>query len=125
MGAHEYVATSEPAALASVNGKFDLILNTTNANLPWDDYVAALSPNGVLHTVGASASLEVAVPPMIAGQKSLAASPVGNIVNSRKMLQFCALHQITPDVETFPMDQINAAFDRVLEAPAHRVVLTR
>lgn len=124
-GAHEFLATEEDSELASVTGKFDMILNTTNANLPWDAYVAALAPNGVLHTVGAAPKVEATVFPMIAGQKSLSSSPVGSIATTRKMMDFCARHGITPEVETFAMDDINSAFERLHESPAHRLVLKR
>jgi uncharacterized zinc-type alcohol dehydrogenase-like protein len=124
-GAHEFVATSEPGALESVAGKFDLILNTTNVELPWDAYVAALAPRGVLHTVGAAPKVEAAVFPMIVGQKSLSSSPLGGIATTRRMLDFCARHDITPEVETFPMQDINDAFERLRQAPSLRLVLTR
>jgi uncharacterized zinc-type alcohol dehydrogenase-like protein len=124
-GAHDYVATAEEGAFDSVAGKFDFILNTTNVELPWDAYVAALSPKGILHTVGAAPKIEASVFPMIVGQKSLASSPLGSIASTRKMLEFCARHNITPEVETFAMEDINSAFERVKKAPAHRVVLTR
>lgn len=124
-GAHEYVATGEPGALESLTGKFDFILNTTNVDLPWDTYVAALAPKGVLHTVGAAPKVEASIFPMISGQKSLSASPLGSVATTRKMIEFCARHEITPEVETFAMNDINAAFERVKQSPPLRVVLVR
>ena len=124
-GAHEYVATAEAGALGKFAGRFDMILNTTNVDLPWDDYVAALAPGGVLHTVGAGPQVRATLFPMIMGQKSLAASPLGDIATTRRMLDFCARHDIAPETETFPMAEINAAIDRLREAPPLRVVLTR
>jgi uncharacterized zinc-type alcohol dehydrogenase-like protein len=125
LGAHEYVATGEDGALDNVVGKFDMILNTTNVMLPWDAYVAALAPKGVLHTVGAAPKVEAAIFPMILGQKSLSASPLGSIATTRQMIEFCARHDITPDIELFAMDDINDAFERVKQAPPLRVVLKR
>ena len=119
------MATSEDGALESVANQFDLILNTTMADLPWDDYVAALAPRGILHTVGAAPRVEASVFPMIVGQKSLSASPLGGVVTTRKMIQFCARHNITPNIETFPMGQINEAFERLHQAPPLRLVLTQ
>ena len=122
-GAHEFVATAEAGAMESVAGRFDLIINTTNAELPWNDYVAALAPGGVLHTVGAAPKVEAEVFPMIIGQKSLSSSPLGSIATTRQMLAFCARHNIAPKVETFPMASINDAFEKLRQAPAHRLVL--
>ena len=124
LGAHHYVATGEEGALEECERKFDLIINTTNVELPWDSYIAALSPKGVLHTVGAAPKIEAAVFPMIVAQRSLSASPLGSIYATRKMLEFCGRHNITPNVETFPMTEINTAFDKLKESPAHRLVLT-
>ena len=124
-GAHEFFATSEDPALEALVGKFDFILNTTNVMLPWDAYVAALGPKGVLHTVGAAPKVDAAVFPMLVGQKSLSASPLGSIATTAKMLEFCGRHHIVPETEVFPMSDINDAFKRVKEAPPCRVVLKR
>lgn len=122
-GAHEFLATVEDPELETVSGKFDMILNTTNAMLPWDAYVAALAPRGVLHTVGAGPKVEAAIFPMLLGQKSLSASPLGSITTTARMFEFCARQQIVPDIEVFAMKDINDAFKRVEEAPPLRVVL--
>lgn len=123
LGAHEFVATGEDRALDSVAGKFDLIINTTNVELPWDAYINALAPKGVLHTVGAAPKVEAAVFPMILGQKSMSSSPLGSIATTRRMLEFCARHDIAPQTESFPMSRINDAFEQLRQAPPHRLVL--
>jgi uncharacterized zinc-type alcohol dehydrogenase-like protein len=126
LGAHQFVATDEDGALESVSGKFDLIINTTNANLPWDAYIAALAPQGILHTVGAAPKVEATVFPMIAGQKSLSSSPTGSISAARTMFDFVARHQIEPMTEEFPMSEINEAFEKLRNgSPRYRLVLTR
>ncbi len=76
--------------LQSHVGKFDLIINTTNVALPWDDYIAMLAPKGILHTVGAAPKIEATVFPLIIGQKSLSSSPTGNIVTLHRMLFLCS-----------------------------------
>lgn len=124
LGAHEFVATEEDTNLESVVGKFDLIINTTNVELPWDAYINSLAPQGVLHTVGAAPKIEATVFPMILGQRSLSSSPLGSIATTRKMLDFCARHAISPKTETFPLSQINDAFEKLRTAPPHRIVLS-
>ena len=123
LGAHEFVATGEAGALENLAGRFDLIINTTNVELPWDAYIAALAPQGVLHTVGAAPKIEADVFPMIMGQKSLSSSPTGSISTIRRMLDFCARHQIAPHVEKFKMADINDAFEALHQSPASRLVL--
>lgn len=126
LGAHEFVATEQQGALDALAGKFDLVLNTTNAQLSWDDYINTLAPRGTLHTVGAAASIEASVFPMIIGQKSLSSSPTGSIATTRQMLDFVARHQIAPLTEFFPMTEINEAMERLRNgSPRYRIVLTR
>jgi uncharacterized zinc-type alcohol dehydrogenase-like protein len=44
----------------------------------------------------------------------------------RTMLEFCARHDIAPQVETFPMSKINEAFAHLEGGKArYRIVLTR
>lgn len=126
MGAHEFVATDEAGTLDKLTGKFDMILNTTNVRLDWDSYVNALAPGGVLHTVGAvldtfgvSNSF-----PLIVGEKSIAGSPVGSPATARTMIDFCARHDIAPITETFPIANINDAFEKLRSgSPRYRLVL--
>ncbi len=126
LGSHHYIATGEVGALASAANQFDLIINTTDAELPWDEYVAALAPKGILHTVGAAPKVEATVFPMIAGQKSLASSPSGSIATTRKMLDFAARHKIEPVTEIYAMSDINDAFDKLRSgSPRYRLVLKR
>lgn len=126
LGAHHYLATGEAGALQSATSKFDLIINTTDAELPWDAYIAALAPKGILHTVGAAPKVEATVFPMIMGQKSLASSPTGSIATTRKMLEFAARHKIEPVTEVYAMSDINDAFERLRNgSPRYRLVLQR
>ena len=125
LGAHEFIATGESGALEAVAGKFDLIINTTDAELPWDAYIATLAPKGTLHTVGAAPQVSATVFPMIQGQKSLSSSPLGSIATTRKMLDFAARHKVEPMTEVYPMSEINEAFDKLRNgSPRYRLVLT-
>lgn len=126
MGADEFVATDEPDALSKLTGKFDMVVNTTNVRLDWDAYAATLAPGGVLHTVGAvldtfgvSNSFNLLVQ-----EKSLSASPLGPPATVRKMVDFCARHQIAPITEHYPLAKINDAFEKLRSgSPRYRLVL--
>ncbi len=126
LGAHRFIATKNPKALQAEAGRHDFILNTTNVRLDWDAYVNALSPRGVLHTVGAVVEgfgVSNAFP-LILGQRSLSGSPVGSPATVRTMLDFCARHRIKPMTERFPISRINDAFERLRTgSPRYRLVL--
>lgn len=126
LGAHEFVNTKESGALEKLVGKFDLVLNTTNAKLDWDAYLNTLAPKGVLHTVGVVGNTFGAeqVSAMIFGQKSMSASPLGSPATTADMLNFCARHEIAPMTETFKMADINDAFEKLRNgSPRYRLVL--
>lgn len=123
-GAHHYIATEEATALASVSNRFNLILNTTDAALPWDAYLATLAPRGRLHTVGAGPKVEAAIFPMILGQKALSSSPLGSVASTRAMLDFAVRHKVEPVTEIYPANHINEAFDKLRNgSPRYRLVL--
>jgi uncharacterized zinc-type alcohol dehydrogenase-like protein len=125
LGADRFIVAKDADAMKQVTGHFDLIINTTNAKLPWDQYVEALAPGGVLHSVGVAPDFGLSSTfPLIAGQKSLAGSPLGSPSVTRDLLDFCARHQIAPVTETFGFDQINDAFEKLRTgSPRYRLVL--
>ena len=50
---------------------------------------------------------------LIAGQKSVSGTPLGSPSNTRRMIEFCARHQIAPVIETFPMSRANEASEHL------------
>jgi uncharacterized zinc-type alcohol dehydrogenase-like protein len=50
----------------------------------------------------------------IRGRRSLSGSLIGGIAETQEMLDFCAEHGVTADVEMIRMDQIDEAYDRML-----------
>jgi uncharacterized zinc-type alcohol dehydrogenase-like protein len=50
---------------------------------------------------------------LIFGRRRLAGSLIGGLRETQEMLDFCAEHGITADVEVIPIQKINEAFDRL------------
>jgi alcohol/geraniol dehydrogenase (NADP+) len=125
LGAHYVVNSKDSAAMATLAGKFDFMLNTTNANLDWSSYINALAPRGRLHTVGAVPDpIALEAFPMMLGQKSLSGSPLGSPATIQDMLMFCERHAIAPVTEQFAMADVNKALDHLRSGKArYRVVL--
>lgn len=127
LGAHHVVNTRDTDALGKLRGKLDAVISTVNVKLPWHDYLAALAPRGRLITVGAVGE-PMAIPAfsLIAGSKALGGSDTGAPARIATMLDFCARHDILPEIETYKMDDVNAAIARLESGKArYRVVLTR
>ncbi len=124
-GANHFVNSRDAKALAEVANSYDLILSTVNAPLDWNAYIAALRPKGRLHIVGAvTQPVSVEIFPMLAGQKSVSASPLGSPATTAKMLEFAARHNIQPAIEKFKFNQINDAMEKLRNGkPRYRIVL--
>jgi uncharacterized zinc-type alcohol dehydrogenase-like protein len=60
--------------------------------------------------------LPVRVFSLLFGRRQLAGSLIGGIRETQEMLDFCAEHGITADVERIAMSQINDAFDRLMRS---------
>ena len=75
---------------------FDFILSTVSADLPWDQYMSALRPQGKLCVVGIPDKPTSVIPwSLIAGEKSLVGGQPGSIDETRQMLAFTARHGIS------------------------------
>ncbi len=124
LGAHHFASTRDDAALANLVGQFDMILVTVNVELPWEKYIAMLKPKGKLHLVGAAPSVSSGVFPLLAGQKSIGASPLGSPYYTKEMLHFAARHSISPVIEKFKMSEVNEALAHLESGKArYRIVL--
>ena len=125
LGAHDTLNSSDPEALEGAASRFDFIISTVNVKLDWNAYIGTLAPKGRLHFVGATTEpLDLAVFPLLLGQKSVSASPVGSPSTIRQMLEFAKLHDIAPQVETFDIEDINEAMQHLKDGKArYRVVL--
>ena len=116
LGATAYVATQDPAELKKLRDSFDLIINTVSADLPISTYLRLLRPLGTLVNVGLPpGAFEVPPGQLIGGSRSLAGSNIGGIPATQEMLDFCAEHGIGATIETISADQVDAAYDRVVD----------
>ncbi len=125
MGADHVIDTHSEDELAKVAGKFDMIMSTVNVPLNWGAYITALAPKGKLHIVGAVLE-PIPVPGiyLIGGQKAISGTATGSQWVVSQMLDFCALHQIEPVTEHYPMSKINDAFEHLESGQArYRIVL--
>lgn len=128
LGAHHVANTRDDGALKKLSGSFDLVLNTTAADLPWSKYMGTLCAKGRFVTVGGlvSAPIQVGAFDLIAGERSVGGSSLAPPVIMKRMMEFCGRHGIAPTTETFAMDACNDGLAHLREGKArYRVVLTR
>lgn len=118
LGADEVVISSDADAMAARSNSLDFILNTVAAPHNLDAFLTLLKRDGVMTLVGAPAEPHPspAVFNLIMKRRSLAGSLIGGIKETQEMLDFCAEHGIVSDIEVIPMQQIDAAYERMLKS---------
>jgi uncharacterized zinc-type alcohol dehydrogenase-like protein len=118
LGAHEVVISKDPAQMAAHANSFDFILNTVAASHDLDPFMALLKRDATMTLVGAPEHPHPSpsVMNMIFKRRSLAGSLIGGIAETQEMLDFCAEHGITSDIEMIRMDEINKAYERMLKS---------
>jgi len=118
LGADEVIISTDTEQMESVRGKFDLIIDTVPYVHDVNPYVATLGVSGTLVIVGYLGPLDpmLNTVPMILGRKSVAGSVIGGIAETQEMLDFCGQHNIVSDFELINMQDINAAYERMLKS---------
>jgi uncharacterized zinc-type alcohol dehydrogenase-like protein len=75
-----------------------------------------LKTDGVMVCVGVpTEAMSVPAFSIIPRRRSVAGSMIGGIQETQEMLDYCAAHNITSDVEVIPIQQINDAYERVIK----------
>lgn len=117
MGAHHFASTHDKSVFEKLAGTFDLIINTISADVDMGAYFNLLKLDGALVVVGLPEKpLSIHPFPLVLMRRSYSGSLIGGILETQQMLDFCAKHGITPEIEVIGPDQINAAYERVLKS---------
>lgn len=114
LGADDVLLTSDPDAMAAHARSFDLLLNTIPVSHEVNPFLGLLRLDGTMVMIGAMTALE----PVIGGnlmmaRRSLAGTAIGGMAETQEMLDFCAAHDITCDVEMIRIQDIESAFHRL------------
>ena len=128
LGAARYLDTEKTNAASELTkmGGASVILATAPNSKSMSELIDGLGVGGKLLVVGASADPITVTPiQLIGARRSIQGWPSGTAKDSEDTLNFCALTGIRPMVETFPLEQAAAAYDRMMSGKARfRVVLT-
>ena len=117
LGAHEVVVSKNEAEMLKHAASFDFILDTVSAVHNLNAYLELLKRDGTLTMVGAPEHpLPVGVFSLIFKRRQFAGSGIGGIKETQEMLDFCAEHGITSDIELIGIQQINQAYERLLKS---------
>ncbi|GLQ21953.1 NAD(P)-dependent alcohol dehydrogenase [Algimonas porphyrae] len=117
LGANSFLLSTDAAAMEMATGTFDVIIDTVPVQHDINPYTPLLDVKGELVLVGQIGPLaETDGATLIFGGKRVSGSFIGGIAETQEMLDFCAEHDVLPDVEMIDMDQVNEAFGRLDKA---------
>ncbi|HEY0314814.1 MAG TPA: NAD(P)-dependent alcohol dehydrogenase [Sphingomonas sp.] len=117
LGADTVVISRDAEQMAAQAGSLDLIVNTVAASHDLDPFIATLKRDGTLVLIGVPEHHHPSpnVAGMIFGRKAIAGSLIGGIAETQEMLDFCAEKGIVSDIEIVAMQDIEAAYARMLK----------
>ena len=118
LGADHIVLSTDSEAMAAVNGRFELIIDTVPYAHDLNPYIPTLRHDGTLVLVGYLGELDPVLDSssLVMGRKSVAGSLIGGIAETQELLDFCGEHGIVSDIEVIDMKDINAAYERMLKS---------
>lgn len=118
LGADEVVVSTNRSEMKAHAGSFDFILNTVAASHDLNPFIILLKRDSTMCLVGAPEHQHPSpnVMLLLFGRKSIAGSLIGGIAETQEMLDFCAEKNIVSDIEMIPIQQIDAAYDRLVKS---------
>ena len=128
LGAHHYLDSTavDVADELTKLGGAQVVLATVTVPDAMTPALGGLKPNGQLVVVGASAD-PMQVPPfaLIPGSTAVQGHASGTSQDSEDTLRFSVLTGVTPRIETVPLAEAQAAYDKMMAGDARfRMVLT-
>jgi uncharacterized zinc-type alcohol dehydrogenase-like protein len=114
-GADHVVISTDEDQMASAAETFDFMLDTVPVQHDLNPYLNCLKHDGTHILVGL---LEPVEPPVEAGalvfkRRVLAGSLIGGMPETQEVLDFCAEHDISCDVEMLDINNLNEAYERM------------
>ena len=115
LGADDVIISDDKESMKANEVKFDFVLCTIPSEFDVNPYISLLKYRGSLVTVGLlgdykspTNNLEVAKL-----SRSVGGSLIGSIAETQEVLDFCAKHSISPQVEMINISEINDALAKI------------
>ena len=108
------ILEKDKAAFEELELSFDFILSTIPEKHKVDPYIKLLKREATYCAAGALDQMPgYNNQELIMHRRSLAGSLIGSIAETKAVLEFCAEHDIAPDIELIDIQDINSAFKKI------------
>ncbi|KAH7663257.1 cinnamyl-alcohol dehydrogenase protein [Dioscorea alata] len=114
LGADEFILSTDVKQMRAHSRTLDFIIDTVAAKHSLGPILDLLKVKGNLVLVGApDKPVDLPSFPLIFGKRMVSGSMTGGMKETQEMMNFCAKHNITCDIELVKPDSINEAMDRL------------
>lgn len=119
-GAKEVIVVNSAADLKPYFGKLDYMISTVPYAYEMSNYISCVKPYGYFTQVGQPVNGELTINNfnMIFNRVNFNASLIGGIPETQEVIDYCAANKIYPQIEIIKADEINAAWDKVVNKEA-------
>jgi len=113
------VLTSDADAMKPLKSSFDFMLSTIPEKHDLSPFIDLLKRDRTIVVVGALEPMAPVNNQQVAmHRKSIAGSLIGNLADTQEVLDFCAEHDIGPDIQVIAIQEINDAYKEVEKGDA-------
>ncbi|KAK9073120.1 hypothetical protein SSX86_007443 [Deinandra increscens subsp. villosa] len=113
--ADNFIISSNQEEMKAMEKSLDFIINTASGDIPFDQYLSLLKSGGVLALVGFPSEVKFHPASLNLGMKSISGSITGGTKQTQEMLNYCASHEIYPNIEIVPIQYANEALERLIK----------
>ncbi len=114
LGAREAVLWSDTAAFKRLANSFDWLISTVPYPFEVQPFMDLLKLDSTFVNVGLGEARGLSSFAMAFGRKNLSGSMIGGIAETQEIVDYCFARNIRPEIELIRPDQINAAYERVV-----------
>jgi len=114
-GAHNVVISTDAAQMQAALGSLHYILDTVPVEHDLNPYIACMKVDGTYLLVGQLTPLNPPLNPgpLVMGRRAIMGSCIGGMPETQEMLNYCAKHGITCDIEMLDIKNIGTAYERM------------
>ena len=113
LGAHDLIVSTDQRQLAAARDRFDIVIDTIAVPHDLTPYLGLVAVDGTLGLLGHLGTITLQATDLLIGRKKLTSAGSGGRPATAAMLDFCARHDITADIELLPSTRVNDALDRL------------
>jgi alcohol dehydrogenase (NADP+)/uncharacterized zinc-type alcohol dehydrogenase-like protein len=119
-GAKEVIVVDSPEKFKDWAGKMDYMISTIPYAYDVSSYISCVKPFGSFTQVGLPIKGELIVDAfkMVSNRVNFNGSLIGGIPETQEVMDYCAKNKIYPEIQIIKADEINEAWEKVVNKEA-------